>query len=278
MLQLNVANPTEPVLRVLQRNPNLASVSLQVQPDHSVVEIISALGELRHLRKLCIEGSNVVGGTPITLHNPTDVVLHILHTCRHLQELVYSDLPWHHPLPVFHISADFMFTITRLDLSGIKRGQWTTTLPVEGDESGCHEVILRCPGLQWLSFPRELRPQEVIHLKTRLAKVCCRLTRLVFTELVIAELSQLLASYKTLTHLTFVDCLVTPESLQRWAANPRAITTIEEVHITYGLLGKEMAEAVLKVLHAPVGTIEFDSSKKIASWKRSFSRHARQQS
>ncbi|KAI8345689.1 hypothetical protein B0O80DRAFT_431460 [Mortierella sp. GBAus27b] len=278
MLQLNVANPSKPILRVLQRNPRLVLVSLQVQPDHNVVEIIAALGELRCLRKLCVEGSNVVGGTPITLHNPTDVVLHILHSCQHLQELVYSDLPRDLPLPVFHISADFMSNITRLDLSGIRRGQWTTTLPVE---SGCHEIVLRCPDLQWLSFPRDLTPQEVTHLKTRLAEVCYKLTQLVFTEstLIMAGFSELLASYATLTHITFSECFVTPESLQRWAASPIAITTIEQVHITYGLIGEEMARDVLKMLHSsPIGTIGFDSSKKIASWKRSFPRHARQQS
>ncbi|KAK3828011.1 MAG: hypothetical protein J3Q66DRAFT_363194 [Benniella sp.] len=268
MVQINEGNSLERVTGVLQRNPRLRSVSLQLQPNHSLLEIVETLKSLQHLKSLYIEGSDVLDGTPIDLYNSTKVILHILGECHTLQELTFSDIPVNRPWNV-DINENFTSKLTRLDLTGLKRGLWTTR---PDDEFDCQRIILRCPHLQWLAFPRDLRPQEVTALKSQLAKTCVELTSIMFSgsTLDMNDFPEFMASLTTLTHITFTECFVLADSLKQWSTNPVVMATLKEVAFEYLLVGSELADDVLGLLPpSPVGSIMDDPAIKVQIWRRS---------
>ncbi|KAG0231040.1 hypothetical protein BGX31_005652 [Mortierella sp. GBA43] len=266
MIYFSDHHPTMHITNVLERNPLLESVCLQLQPTHQPLEIIRALGTIEQLTSLSIGGSDMAGGLPVLLHSQTEVILRILQTCHSLNELTFCDLPSDEPFNI-QISEDFTSHITRLDLSGLERGP-RIALDCEFD---CQRIIARCPDLQWVALPRALRRQEVTALRAVIADTCLNLKSLTLTGslLTLTEFSGFMASLTMLTHLTFQSCTLLPESLRAWATTPTVQHTIQEVVIDYILIGEGVRSILECLPPPPVGSIEVDSVYFYMTWRRS---------
>ncbi|KAF9365950.1 hypothetical protein BGX34_007309 [Mortierella sp. NVP85] len=268
MVTFCAINPTSHITGVLQRNPELRSVWLQLQPDHRPLEIIETLGTLHHLTSLCVEGSAVGSNAP-SLQIQAELVLYTLQTCPGLQELVFRDLPIAQPFN-FALDETITFNLTRLDLSGMRQRPRAS-----GDYHGfnCSRVILRCPLLQHLALPRALLPIDVTALTPHLANTCPNLTHLDFegSDLEMTGFSEFMASLTTLTHVHFNRGYVHAEYLQPWATNPTVMGTIQEVVIDYFAQDPVSAKAAIDLLPPhPFGTVVDRTHLYILHWKRSF--------
>lgn len=272
MVEFSAIKPTSRITRVLQRNPELQSVWLQLQPDHRPVEIIEALGTLNDLTSLCIEGSTIgrSGGALPSLQIQVEIILYTLQTCPSLQGLTFRDLPIARPFD-FVLDETITFNLTCLDLSGMRQRPWSS-----GDYHGfdCARVVLRCPRLQRLALPRALLPMDITALTPHLANTCPNLTHLDFerSDLEMIGFSEFMASLTTLTHVHFNRGYVHAEYLQPWATHPTVMETIQEVVIDYFAQDPVSAKAAIHLLPPPpVGTVIDRTQLYILHWKRSSS-------
>ncbi|KAG0219332.1 hypothetical protein B0O80DRAFT_486094 [Mortierella sp. GBAus27b] len=208
------------LLSLLQRNPRLRNVHLQLQPDHNIDLLIDTLGTLANLTELSIEGSK----RPEELsprcdsHSPHDatlMVLHILNQCRSLNALEFGPLVMVPSAPVPN-PRSFRSPITNLNFWIVNRQE-----SIEGGEPlvlHVDQIILHCPYLERLALPSLFTQDDMRELNPHLGIHCPKLIHLEFQGscLRVPEFAELLISVKSLNHVVITACDYASVDLIAW--------------------------------------------------------------
>ncbi|KAG0220674.1 hypothetical protein B0O80DRAFT_425144 [Mortierella sp. GBAus27b] len=260
---------TEILVNALRSNPNLSSVTLQLQENHSYEAIVSNLAGLNNLRSLSIGGSDLYEADDEQLQSTTDTVLDILTRCRSLDALTFNAIPMSTPVVQDH-SIYFTSPITVLDLSGVRRRHergWDIVCfyPIH-----VHRIVPLCPNLRLLSLPRHLHHEE-IDAMTPILSMCCQGLRSLYfnsSNLRVPPFKRFMESMTSLKALNITDCEFDASDFESWLGSSVVQETLQSLIVTHDELDQSPECNILLLKMPEGGTL--NSSRTTWSRRRHF--------